>query len=138
MSSFSEQKNPAQTDSTPNTKSAAPAPAPASASAPSSSASSSIKINNSTYRYPLDATMKYACELAVAEDKPIMMDYWTYSIDKKALVGVRESGEKLLVKSAEEYTSPIAKVYRSMSEYIILTENSLYIVSSDIPTRRIT
>lgn len=128
MSSFSEQKPPAQTDSAPKT-------APASASA---SGSSAIKVNNSTYRYPLDATMKYACELAVAEDKPIMMDYWTYSIDKKALVGVRESGEKLLVKSAEEYTSPIAKVYRSMSEYIILTENSLYIVSSDIPTRRIT
>lgn len=134
MSSFSEQKPPAQADSAPKATPSAPTSAPASGS----SASSSIKVNNSTYRYPLDATMKYACELAVAEDKPIMMDYWTYSIDKKALVGVRESGEKLLVKSAEEYTSPIAKVYRSMSEYIILTENSLYIVSSDIPTRRIT
>ena len=137
MSSFSEQKPPAQADSAPAPK-APPASAPTPASASGSSASSAIKVNNSTYRYPLDATMKYACELAVAEDKPIMMDYWTYSIDKKALVGVRESGEKLLVKSAEEYTSPIAKVYRSMSEYIILTENSLYIVSSDIPTRRIT
>jgi hypothetical protein len=140
MSSFSEQKPPAQADSAPAPKAppaSASAPTPASASA-SASGSSAIKVNNSTYRYPLDATMKYACELAVAEDKPIMMDYWTYSIDKKALVGVRESGEKLLVKSAEEYTSPIAKVYRSMSEYIILTENSLYIVSSDIPTRRIT
>lgn len=136
MSSFSEQKPPAQADSAPAPK-APPASAPTPASA-SASGSSAIKVNNSTYRYPLDATMKYACELAVAEDKPIMMDYWTYSIDKKALVGVRESGEKLLVKSAEEYTSPIAKVYRSMSEYIILTENSLYIVSSDIPTRRIT
>lgn len=134
MSSFTEPKPPAQTDSAAKVApSSTPAP-PASGS----SASSSIKINNSSYRYPLDATMKYACELAVAEDKPIMMDYWTYSIDKKALVGVRESGEKLLVKSAEEYTSPIAKVYRSMTEYIILTENSLYIVSSDIPTRRIT
>ncbi len=129
MSSFNEQKPPAQTDAVAS-KPSAPSSGPP-------TASSSIKVNNSTYRFPLDATMKYACELAVAEDKPIMMDYWTYSIDKKALVGVRESGEKLLVKSAEEYTSPIAKVYRSMSEYIILTENSLYIVSSDIPTRRI-
>jgi hypothetical protein len=137
MSSFSEQKPPVQTDATPKTAQSTPSSANASSSSSGPSASSSIKVNNSTYRFPLDATMRYACELSVAEDKPIMMDYWTYSIDKKALVGVRESGEKLLVKSAEEYTSPIAKVYRSMTEYIIVTENSLYVVSSDIPTRRI-
>lgn len=137
MSSFSEQKPPVQTDATPKTAQITNSSANASAPSSGPSASSSIKVNNSTYRFPLDATMRYACELSVAEDKPIMMDYWTYSIDKKALVGVRETGEKLLVKSAEEYTSPISKVYRSMSEYIIVTENSLYVVSSDIPTRRI-
>jgi hypothetical protein len=75
--------------------------------------------------------------LSIVEDKPIMLDYWTASVDKKALVGVRESGEKLLVKSAEEYTSPIAKFYKSATEYIIITENSIYIVSSDIPSRKI-
>ena len=67
-----------------------------------------------------------------------MLDYWTASIDKKALIGVKESGEKLLVKSEEEYTSPISKFYKSGSEYIIITENSIYVVSSDIPTRKIT
>jgi hypothetical protein len=75
--------------------------------------------------------------LAIVEDKPIMLDHWTASVDKKALVGVRETGEKLLVKSAEEYTSPIAKFYKSGTEYIIITENSIYLVSSDIPTRKI-
>jgi len=133
MSSSSDQKAPAQNDAS---KTTAPVSTATNASA-SSSGSTSIKVNNVSYRFPLDATMRYACELSVAEDKPIMMDYWTFSIDKKALIGVRESGEKLLVKSAEEYTSPIAKVYRSMSEYIVVTENSLYVVSSDIPTRRI-
>jgi len=129
MSSFSDQKAPAQNDASKTT-------APVSASS-SGSSSTFIKVNNVSYRFPLDATMRYACELSVAEDKPIMMDYWTFSIDKKALIGVRESGEKLLVKSAEEYTSPISKVYRSMTEYIVVTENSLYVVSSEIPTRRI-
>ena len=89
------------------------------------------------YRLPTDITLKHAAKLAVVEDKPIMLDYWTASVDKKALVGVRESGEKLLVKSAEEYTSPIAKFYKSGTEYIIITENSIYLVSSDIPTRKI-
>ena len=65
------------------------------------------------------------------------MDYWSASIENKALVGVRENNEKLLVKSEEEYTSPISKFYKSSSEYIIITENSIYLVSSDIQNRRI-
>jgi hypothetical protein len=99
--------------------------------------SHSVTANNSTYRLPSDTTLQHASKLAIVEDKPIMLDYWTSSVDKKALVGVRESGEKLLVKSAEEYTSPIAKFYKSGTEYIVITENSIYIVSSDIPTRKI-
>jgi len=41
------------------------------------------------------------------------------------------------VKSEDEYTSPISKFYKSGTEYIIITENSIYLVSSDIPTRKI-
>ena len=93
--------------------------------------------SNTTYRLPSDVTLQHASKLAIAEDKPIMLDYWASSVDKKALVGVRETSEKLLVKSAEEYTSPISKFYKSAQEYIIITENSSYIVSSDIPTRKI-
>ena len=106
-------------------------------SGPAASSSATVATNNSNYRLPSDTTLQHASKLAIVEDKPIMLDYWTASVDKKALVGVRESGEKLLVKSAEEYTSAIAKFYKSASEYIIITENSIYIVSSDIPTRKI-
>jgi hypothetical protein len=89
------------------------------------------------YRLPSDITLKHAAKLAIVDDKPILLDYWTASLDKKALVGAKENGEKLLVKSEDEYTSTIAKFYKSGSEYIIITENSIYIVSSDIPTRKI-
>ena len=99
--------------------------------------SHSVTANNTNYRLPSDITLQHASKLAIVEDKPIMLDYWTSSVDKKALVGVRESGEKLLVKSPEEYTSAIAKFYKSGNEYIIITENSIYIVSSDIPNRKI-
>jgi hypothetical protein len=108
-----------------------------STSAAASSEQGVVAANNSSYRLPSDVTLQHASKLSIVEDKPIMLDYWTASVDKKALVGVRESGEKLLVKSAEEYTSPIAKFYKSATEYIIITENSIYIVSSDIPTRKI-
>ena len=89
------------------------------------------------YKLPTEVTLRHAAKLAVVEDKPIMMDYWSNSLDKKALIGVKESGEKLLVKSEDEYTSPISKFYKSADEYIIVTENSIYLVSSDIPTRKI-
>jgi hypothetical protein len=92
---------------------------------------------DSNYRLPSDITLKHAAKLGIVEDKPIMLDYWTSSLDKKALIGIRENNEKLLVKSEEEYTSSIVKFYKSVTEYIIITENSIYIVSSDIPNRRI-
>ena len=66
-----------------------------------------------------------------------MLDYWTDSLDNKVLIGVKDNGEKLLVKSEEEYTSPIAKIYKIENEYIIMTENSIYVVSANISTRRI-
>jgi hypothetical protein len=92
---------------------------------------------DTNYRLPSDVTLKHAAKLGIVEDKPIMLDYWTVSLDKKALIGIKENGEKLLVKSEDEYTSSIAKFYKSATEYIIITENSIYIVSSDIPSRKI-
>jgi len=93
--------------------------------------------NNLNYRLPTDMTMKHAAKLSIVDDKPIMMDYWTDSLDKKALIGAKDNGEKLLVKNQEEYTSTIIKFYKSGTEYIVITENSIYIVSNDIPTRKI-
>ena len=82
-------------------------------------------------------TMKHACKIAIVEDKPIILDYWSASLDQKALIGIRENKEKLLVKSEEEYTSPIVKIYKTGNEYIIATENSIYLVDVKIPTKRI-
>ena len=54
-----------------------------------------------SYRLPSDITLKHAAKLSIVEDKPVLFDYWTDSLDKKALIGFREgSGEKLLVKES--------------------------------------
>lgn len=105
--------------------------------ASAAAAAASVTTNNTTYRLPSDLTFQHASKLAIVDDKPIMMDYWTDSIDRKALIGVKDSGEKLLVKSGEEYTSPISKFYKSGADYIVVTENSIYLVGSEIPTRKI-
>lgn len=89
------------------------------------------------YRLPENTTLQHAAKLSIVEDKPIMLDYWTASLDKSVLIGVKETNEKLLVKSEEEYTSPIAKIYKVGKEYIIITENSIYLVDVEIPTKRI-
>lgn len=91
----------------------------------------------SNYSLPHTTTLKHVCKLSIVEDKPILLDYWTSSLDKDIIIGVREGGEKLLVKSEEEYTSPISKIYKVESEYIIVTENSIYLVSAEISTKRI-
>ena len=93
--------------------------------------------NETQYAAPSSQCLQHAVKIAIVEDRPIMMDYWTNSVDKSVLIGVREDGEKLLVKSEDEYTSPIAKIFKVEEEYIIITENSLYIVSASIPTKRI-
>jgi hypothetical protein len=95
------------------------------------------KTESSGYRLPETKTLLHASKLSIIEDKPIMLDYWTHSLEKKALIGVKESQEKLLVKSEDEYTSPISKIYKVGSEYIIMTENSIYIVDVEILTKRI-
>lgn len=93
--------------------------------------------NANGYRLPESSTLTQCAKLAIVEDKPIMMDYWANSIEKKAIIGVRENKEKLLVKSEDEYTSPISKIFKVGKEYIVVTENSIYLVDVEIPTKRI-
>jgi hypothetical protein len=86
---------------------------------------------------PSTKVMTHACKLACSDDKPIMMDYWLDSQTAKAIIGVREEGDKMLVRSEQEYTSPISKIFKVTDELIVVTENSIYIVSAKIPTKKI-
>ena len=108
-----------------------------SSSSSSSSSSSGGKPGESAYRLPSNVCLQHSCKLAIVQDKPVMMDYWTASLDKSIIIGVRESGEKLLVKSEDEYTSPIANIYKVETEYIIVTENSIYLISNETPSKKI-
>ena len=86
---------------------------------------------------PPSSIWNQIAKISLTEDKPIMLDYWTDSLEKKVLIGVKENKEKLLVKNEEEYTSPIVKIYIMDEVYIICTENSIYLTSTRIETRRI-
>lgn len=104
---------------------------------PINAASQGDSQTHNGYRLPCTNTLWNAIKLSIVEDKPILMDYWTTSIDKVAIIGVKEDGEKLLVKNEEEYTSPIDRIFNVEKDYIIITENSIYLVDSSIPKKKI-
>jgi hypothetical protein len=96
-----------------------------------------MSTENDGYRLPNATTLTHATKLSIVEDKPLLFDYWTSSLEKTALIGVKDDGEKLLVKSEDEYTSPVLKIFKVQDEYIVMTENSIYIVDINIPSKRI-
>ena len=87
---------------------------------------------------PSAATLLSAAKLAIQRDMPIQLDYFVDSAEGKAFLGEdATTGEKMLVKSSEEYTSHIQKIYKAGEDFIILTENSIYLVSSKVQKRKI-
>ena len=103
--------------------------------------------SNNESTFPSTKTLQYAAKFAIEDDKKIMLDYWRESlpfmnenggtVQGHVLIGIRDNGEKLLVKSEDEYTSPINKVFKVENDLIIITDNSIYITSKDIPTNSI-
>jgi len=91
-----------------------------------------------SFRLPPASLWESIAKLSIVEDKPIMLDYWKDSLEKKVFIGVKEnSDEKLLVKNSEEYTSPIVNLLKSGDVLIICTENSIYLVSAEIKKKYI-
>jgi hypothetical protein len=82
--------------------------------------------------------LRHAAKIAIEQDKPIMLDYYQDTATNKAFLGEdQETKEKMLVKSNEEFTSLVQKVFKVAEDYIIMTENSIYIASGKIQKRRI-
>jgi hypothetical protein len=87
---------------------------------------------------PSATTLLHASKLAIKEDKPIQLDYYVESTNNKAFIGEDpETKEKMLVKSNDEFTSLVSKIYKVTDDFIIITENSIYLVSGKIQKRRI-
>jgi hypothetical protein len=86
---------------------------------------------------PSGSVLLRASQVAIEQDKPIYLDYFRDSIEKKCCIGVQPDNTKYLVKSDTEYTSTIQNVFKCETCYIVMTENSLYIVSTEVPIKKI-
>jgi hypothetical protein len=87
---------------------------------------------------PAPATLLQAAKLAIEQDRAIMLDYYRQTANATAFLGEDpETKERILVKSKDEFTSLIKKLYKVGEDFIILTENSLYVVSGKIQKRKV-
>jgi len=114
-----------------------PATNNSSSSASTSTASTSNATSGGTV-LPATQTLLQATKLAIEQDRAIMLDYYVQTGNGTAFLGEDpDTKERILVKSKEEFTSLVKKLYKVGDDFIILTENSLYLVSGKIQKRKV-
>lgn len=87
---------------------------------------------------PSATILQQAAKLAIEQDRAILLDYYEQTANGTAFLGEDpETKERILVKSKEEFTSLIKKLYKVGDDFIILTENSIYLVSGKIQKRKV-
>lgn len=79
---------------------------------------------------PSDKSMQQAVKLSIKFVKPI--DFYFYLDSLKGNITIRSDGEdRVLYKNEDEHTSPLLNAYKSDDCYIVVTENTIYIISAD-------
>ena len=75
-------------------------------------------------------TMEQAQKLSIKLVKPICFYFYVESL--KGKVVIKSDGEdRIIFKNEDEHTSPILNTFKCETEYIIVTENTIYIISAD-------
>ena len=111
---------------------------PASNTTTATASTPAATVTTTTEILPGAATLLQAAKLSIEQDRAIMIDYFRQTANGTAFLGEDpDTKERVLVKSKEEFTSLIKKLYKVGDDFIILTENSLYIVSGKIQKRRV-
>ena len=77
---------------------------------------------------PNDKTLQQATKLSIKLCKPICFYFYIDSCRGKINI-INHEGDKIIYKNSEEHTSPIKNTYKVGNEYLVVTENTIYIVS---------
>ena len=77
---------------------------------------------------PNASTLEQAAKLAIKVSKPICFYFYIDSCKGNAKI-VSADVDKIIYKNNDEHTSPIQNTYKVGSEYLIVTENTIYIIS---------
>jgi hypothetical protein len=89
--------------------------------------------------FPCTEALQMATKLAIKHGMPIHLDYYVDTATGKAFIGEDNTNpnERVLLKSAEEFTSLIDKLGKAGNDLIIMTENSIYIISSKTMKKKV-
>lgn len=83
---------------------------------------------------PNDKTLQQACKLSLKTKKPICFYFYIDSLKGKISI-VNDGEDRIIFKSEDEHTSPIINTYKSDNCFIVVTENTIYILSAETPVR---
>jgi len=83
---------------------------------------------------PSDKTLQQATKLALKTKKPMCLYFYIDSLKGKISI-VNDGEDRIIFKSEDEHTSPIINTYKSDHSYIVVTENTIYIISAETPVK---
>jgi len=86
--------------------------------------------NNTKLALPDAKTLLQCAKLSIKLSKPLCFYFYIDSCKGGCKI-VSTDGEKILYKNSDEHTSPIKNTYKVGNEYIIVTENTIYIASAN-------
>lgn len=81
-------------------------------------------------------TLNKAFKLSLKFTKPI--DTYFYLDSCRGNVCILNDGEEMVIfKNEDEHTSPILKIFKSGEQFIVMTENTIYLLSANTPMRNL-
>jgi len=79
---------------------------------------------------PNNMTLQQACKLSIKLQKAI--DFYFYVDSLKGNICIASNDDdKIIYKNNEEHTSPIQNTYKVNDEYLVVTENTIYVISAN-------
>ena len=78
---------------------------------------------------PCDNTLNQAAKLSIKISKPVCFYFYLDSCRGNINIGTNES-DKIIFKNMEEHTSTISNIYKVNNEFLVVTENTIYIISA--------
>ena len=84
---------------------------------------------------PDEKTLSQAFKLSIKISKPMCTYFYIDSCRGKVSI-VNSDGDKIIYKNSEEYTSPIQNTYKVGNEYLIVTENTIYVISANTKVQK--
>ena len=83
-----------------------------------------------TLGLPSDKTLQQAVKLSIKTAKPICFYFYVDSLKGKFCIS-SDGEDKIIYKNDDEHTSPILNTFKCNSEFLVVTENTIYVVSSN-------